>query len=102
MGYQSPLLRELIGAELRHARVSQGLSLRDLAAATNISLGYLSEIERGLKEPSSEFVLVVLRELHLTLSGLLSRVSTRAQLADAAWPLVALVPESAEVTEIAA
>lgn len=102
MGSQSPLLRELIGAELRRARVAQGRSLRELAAATNISLGYLSEIERGLKEPSSEFVLVVLRELRLSLAGLLGRVSASAQLAESARPLVALAEPSADVTEIAA
>lgn len=102
MGSQSPLLRELIGAELRHARVAQGRSLRDLAAATNISLGYLSEIERGRKEPSSELVLAVLRELQLTMAGLLSRASARAQLADAARPLVALAEPATAVNEIAA
>ena len=48
------VLRQVIGDELRRRRQDQGRTLRDVSGAAAVSLGYLSEIERGQKEASSE------------------------------------------------
>ena len=48
------LVREVIGDVLRQARTVQGRTLREVSDSARVSLGYLSEVERGRKEPSSE------------------------------------------------
>jgi len=48
------LLRKYIGKTLLKERIKQGRTLRDVSAQATVSLGYLSELERGLKEASSE------------------------------------------------
>ncbi|HSN43397.1 MAG TPA: XRE family transcriptional regulator, partial [Propionibacteriaceae bacterium] len=48
------LIRELLGETLREARFSQGRTLREISLTARVSLGYLSEVERGQKEASSE------------------------------------------------
>ena len=68
------LLRRLLGAALRRARQEQGKTLRDVSAAADVSIGYLSEIERGRKEPSSEVVAAVCGALGLSLSDLLGEL----------------------------
>ena len=55
------LFRTELGEVLREARQAQGRTLRDVAAASSVSLGYLSELERGTKEASSELPLRRLR-----------------------------------------
>ena len=50
------LLRNALGDTLRHARTRQNRTLRDVSTAANVSLGYLSEVERGRKEASSELL----------------------------------------------
>jgi len=50
------LLRTHIGSALRAARIEQGRTLRDVAKSARVSLGYLSEVERGQKEASSELL----------------------------------------------
>ena len=52
----SPLWSELLGKEIRRSRMDNGDRLSDLAQRSGISPQYLSEIERGLKDPSSEMV----------------------------------------------
>ena len=52
----TPLLRDVFGGLLRRRRQRQGRTLADVAAAAGISVAYLSELERGLKEPSSEMI----------------------------------------------
>ena len=47
-------MRQLVGEVLRARRMSQGLTLRDVSGKARVSLGYISEVERGQKEPSSE------------------------------------------------
>ena len=49
----SSLLREVLGDVLRRARTKQGRTLREVSDAARVSLGYLSEVERGRKEASS-------------------------------------------------
>lgn len=65
-----PLMRDLVGAALRRARLRQGRTLRDVADQAQVSLPYLSEIERGRKEPSSEVLAAVCRALGLRLADL--------------------------------
>ncbi|MDM4722327.1 helix-turn-helix transcriptional regulator [Micromonospora sp. WMMA1363] len=65
------LLRRVIGGVLRRLRQRQGLTLREVAAAAGVSVPYLSEIERGRKEASSEILAAVCRALGIHLSELL-------------------------------
>jgi len=69
------LLRTHIGSSLRAARVDQGRTLRDVAKAARVSLGYLSEVERGHKEASSELLNSICSALNLSLSSVLHSVS---------------------------
>ena len=69
------LLRTHIGSSLRAARVDQGRTLRDVAKAARVSLGYLSEVERGHKEASSELLNSICSALNLSLSTILHSVS---------------------------
>ena len=62
------LLRTQIGAALRAARVNQKRTLREVAKAARVSLGYLSEVERGQKEASSELLGAICGALNLSLS----------------------------------
>jgi transcriptional regulator with XRE-family HTH domain len=81
------LLRRELGAALRRCRVEQHRSLREVAAAAGVSLGYLSEVERGVKEASSELLAAICRALDLALPVLLIEVADRiatAEVLDAA------------------
>jgi len=69
------LLREAVGHTLRDARTSQSRTLRDVAREARVSLGYLSEVERGQKEASSELLNAICMALGLSLSGVFSAVS---------------------------
>lgn len=69
------LIRRLLGDVLRRKRQDEGRTLRQLAAAARISPGYLSEIERGQKEPSSELLAAICDALNIRLSDLLREVS---------------------------
>lgn len=69
------LVREAVGLTLRAARTSQGRTLRDVARAARVSLGYLSEVERGQKEASSELLNAICIALGLQLSAVFSDVS---------------------------
>ncbi|MEV6801655.1 helix-turn-helix transcriptional regulator [Micromonospora rifamycinica] len=65
------LLRRVIGGVLRRVRLRQGRTLREVAAAAGVSLPYLSEVERGRKEASSEVLAAICRALGINLSDLL-------------------------------
>lgn len=71
------LLREAVGQTLRHARTTQSRTLRDVARAARVSLGYLSEVERGQKEASSELLNSICTALGLSLSSLLTDVASQ-------------------------
>lgn len=71
------LLRELLGETLREERVHQGRTLREVSGMARVSLGYLSEVERGQKEASSELLAAICGSLELPLSSLLSTVSDK-------------------------
>lgn len=65
------LVREVVGDVLRGARTAQGRTLREVSDSARVSLGYLSEIERGRKEASSELLTSICGALHVPLSQVL-------------------------------
>ena len=73
----------LLGEVLRSRRVAQGRSLRDLCAEASVSLGYMSEIERGQKEASSELLASICAALDAPLSEILSEVADAVALEEA-------------------
>jgi transcriptional regulator with XRE-family HTH domain len=78
------LVRRLIGDVLRRRRVDQGRTLREVSAAARVSLGYLSEVERGRKEASSELLAAICQALDLPLSEVLREVSEEMSRVEAA------------------
>ncbi|MFC4328150.1 helix-turn-helix domain-containing protein [Streptomyces andamanensis] len=70
---REPLWRDLVGDVLRRERLAQERTLKDVADAARISMPYLSEIERGRKEASSEVLAAAAQALGLGLGGLLAR-----------------------------
>lgn len=70
-----PLWREAVGRELRSERQDTERTLADVAEEAGVSIQYLSEVERGLKEPSSEVLSAVAGALGLRLVDLTSRVA---------------------------
>ncbi|MFJ4677458.1 helix-turn-helix domain-containing protein [Kitasatospora sp. NPDC088783] len=71
---REPLLRDVVGGVLRRERLTQGRTLKDVAEAARISVPYLSELERGRKEASSEVLAAAARALGLGLGDVLSLV----------------------------
>ena len=71
-GVKIMLLRDVIGEEIRRSRIEKEKTLRDVASQACMSLGYLSEIERGLKEPSSEILNAICGSLKISLSDILT------------------------------
>lgn len=69
------LLRRSLGEVLRGRRMRQGLTLRELSAEARVSLGYISELERGRKEASSELLASLCAALDVPLSEVLREVS---------------------------
>jgi transcriptional regulator with XRE-family HTH domain len=70
-----PLWRHILGRKLRMLRLDRGEKLADTAARAGISPQYLSEIERGLKEPSSEMIAAIAGALGVTLLDLTEQLS---------------------------
>lgn len=70
------LLRNALGETLRHARIDQSRTLRDVSTVANVSLGYLSEVERGRKEASSELLAAICDALDLQVSDVLDNASS--------------------------
>ena len=77
-----PLLRHEVGDVLRMIRQSQGRTLREVSAQAQVSLGYLSEVERGQKEASSELLEAIFQALDLPMATLLREVADRFALAE--------------------
>ncbi|MEU3558362.1 helix-turn-helix domain-containing protein [Streptomyces fragilis] len=71
---REPLWRDLVGDALRRERLAQGRTLKEVAETARISMPYLSELERGRKEASSEVLAAAARALGLSLGDLLVRV----------------------------
>lgn len=70
-----PVLRQVVGDTLRRLRLRQRRTLREVSASARVSLGYLSEVERGQKEASSELLAAICGALDVELSELLAEVS---------------------------
>jgi transcriptional regulator with XRE-family HTH domain len=85
------LLRNELGSVLRANRLRQRRTLRDVSAAAKVSLGYLSEVERGQKEASSELLASICDALGMPLWVTLREVSDRLGAQDAHW-----VPDTPE------
>lgn len=69
------LMRQAIGDSLRRARTVRRRTLRDVSRKAKVSLGYLSEVERGRKEPSSELLAAICEALDVALHELLSEAA---------------------------
>ncbi|MGH1564810.1 helix-turn-helix domain-containing protein [Mumia sp. DW29H23] len=93
------VLRRLIGEVLRARRMAKGLTLRDVSAAARVSLGYISEVERGQKEPSSELLAALCDALDVPMSQVLRDVSALLEIQEQSTldAAIALSPESDSV-----
>jgi transcriptional regulator with XRE-family HTH domain len=78
------LLRRLLGDVLRRQRQRQGRTLREVSSSARVSLGYLSEVERGQKEASSELLSAICDALEFRMSELMREVSDELALAELA------------------
>ncbi len=87
------LLRSHLGSALRSARISQGRTLRDVAKSARVSLGYLSEVERGQKEASSELLNAICSALEISLGEVLLRVTAQVRTHEA--PTLTVVDDAA-------
>jgi transcriptional regulator with XRE-family HTH domain len=105
------LLRTQLGTTLRGHRLRQSRTLRDVSGAARVSLGYLSEVERGQKEASSELLASICDALDVELADLLAEVSQEMRgvesvrpaavrpVAPATAPAPASVPATAPAAE---
>ncbi len=78
------LFRRLLGEVLRGERMQRGMTLREVSAEARVSLGYISEIERGQKEASSELLASLCSALDVPLSDVLRDVSDAVAVEEAA------------------
>lgn len=69
------LIREAVGTVLREERKELGMTLRDVADFSTVGLGYLSEVERGIKEPNSSKLETICSALGLEQADLLHRAA---------------------------
>src|ERR1035437_5653042 len=81
-GSATMVLLHFLGDALRRLRLRQGRTLREVSAAARVSLGYLSEVERGQKEASSELLSSICSALGTPLSQVLREVSDHFALAE--------------------
>ncbi|MFF4252881.1 helix-turn-helix domain-containing protein [Streptomyces sp. NPDC001663] len=91
------LLRRLLGDVLRRQRQRQGRTLREVSSSARVSLGYLSEVERGQKEASSELLSAICDALDVRMSELMREVSDELALAELAQSAGATEPVPAPV-----
>ncbi len=99
------VLRRELGDVLREERQTQKRTLRQVSAAASVSPGYLSEIERGEKEASSELLMAVCDALGKPLSVVLHEVADRVAAVEglaAPAPVTLPVPACSDVTVSAA
>lgn len=94
---REPLLREALGMSLRAFRADKGVTLRELANEARVSPGYISELERGRKEVSSELLASVCVALDTTVSELLLEAAANLSLQAMEDELAHTPPAAAEV-----
>ena len=88
------VLRTLLGDALRTTRLRQERTLREVSSAAQVSLGYLSEVERGQKEASSELLAAICRALGVRLSDVLRDVSEHLAEVEPQPAPVSVVPDT--------
>jgi transcriptional regulator with XRE-family HTH domain len=93
------LLRHAVGAALRRLRLDRELTLREVAAAARVSMPYLSEIERGRKEPSSEVLAGICAALGMTIVDLLDEARAELQGAAVLVDLSTRIDERVEIRQ---
>ncbi|MCI1675981.1 MAG: helix-turn-helix domain-containing protein [Ancrocorticia sp.] len=92
--HEQALLRRELGEVLRQYRQRQGRTLREVSSDARVSLGYLSEVERGQKEASSELLSSICKALNVPLSHVLRLVADRVDFAEGRIPPHMRVPDS--------
>ena len=102
---ETVVLRSLLGDALRETRLQQHRTLREVSSAARVSLGYLSEVERGQKEASSELLASICRALGVRLSDVLRDVSEELAVHEphpvpVPVPVLEVVPEPASVSAV--
>jgi transcriptional regulator with XRE-family HTH domain len=90
------LVRHLLGGVLRRQRMRQGRTLRQVSADARVSLGYISEVERGQKEASSELLAAICTALDVPLSTVLQEVSEELAQVEQNVPAQTASPASTE------
>ncbi len=95
------VLRTLLGDSLRETRLRQQRTLREVSGAARVSLGYLSEVERGQKEASSELLASICRALGVRLSDVLREVSETLSVVEP-QPLPVVAPVLEPVPDVPA
>jgi transcriptional regulator with XRE-family HTH domain len=94
------VLRERIGEVLREVRMRQGRTLRQISNQAQVSLGYISEIERGQKEPSSELLAAICAALDVPLSVILLEVSARLAADERAEAIAVTIDNVTSVADV--
>ncbi len=89
------LMREMLGETLRELRMSSAKTLREVSGEARVSLGYLSEVERGQKEASSELLNAICGALDVPLADVLRLVSDRVEAHATVTPLPLRTPQAA-------
>ena len=89
------LLRRLLGDVLRARRQRQGRTLREVSSSARVSLGYLSEVERGQKEASSELLSAICTALDVPMSEVLREVSDSLAVVESGRPYEPVLPVGA-------
>lgn len=87
------LLRQEIGDVLRDFRLQQGQTLRQVASRASVALGYLSEVERGQKEASSEILASVADALDVPISAIMREVGDRISVLEGIQTFPDVVPD---------
>ena len=95
--HENVVLRREIGEVLRGVRQHQGRTLREVSSQARVSLGYLSEVERGQKEASSELLMSITEALGVRLSDMLVMVADQIRVPEnkAAAPGITDIPDEA-------
>ncbi len=87
------LVRQEIGDVLRDFRLQKGRTLRQVASKASVALGYLSEVERGQKEASSEILASVADALDTPISVIMREVGDRLAVLEGIDPIPDTVPD---------
>jgi transcriptional regulator with XRE-family HTH domain len=87
------LVRQEIGDVLRDFRLQKGHTLRQVSGKASVALGYLSEVERGQKEASSEILAAVAEALDVPISAIMREVGERISVLEGLHPITDVIPD---------